>query len=285
MFTHCPNCEAVFQIDAVILSQANGQVRCGRCAAVFFALEYLHDTAEEALAARTSMGGSTSITGQPEAGETVGVEEAAVEATESSEAEAAQEDKEALEEEPEQIEAEGGRPAESLAADLLAEEAEAKAAGQGRRVLGWTAIIALLLVLAAQVIYYKRFALASNPLWRPAMETFCGVLGCSLPLKRDPGRIVMIDRSVREHPQVEGALLVSATIVNRAPFPQPYPFVELRLSDVSGRLEAGRWFRPEEYLPGGKVPEGGMPPGEPVHLMLEIVDPGTDTLSYRFDFL
>ena len=284
MFTHCPNCEAVFQVDAVILSKANGQVRCGRCAAVFFALEYLHDTAEEALAARTSMGGSTGLAGQPEAREAVGVEEGAAEAGEFPEAEAASEGEEAQEEKPEQAEAEGMQPAESLAAGLLAEEA--KAAGQGGRMLGWAAIIALLLVLAAQVVYYERFALAGNPLWRPAMETFCNVLGCSLPLKPDLGRIVMIDRSVREHPQVDGALLVSATIVNRAPFAQPYPFVGLRLADVSGNLQAGRWFRPEEYLPGGKVPEGGMPPGEPVHLVLEILDPGTgaETLSYRFDF-
>jgi predicted Zn finger-like uncharacterized protein len=41
MFTQCPQCETVFRLTADALGAAGGQVRCGRCSAVFDALKRL----------------------------------------------------------------------------------------------------------------------------------------------------------------------------------------------------------------------------------------------------
>ncbi|MEE8378995.1 MAG: DUF3426 domain-containing protein [Gammaproteobacteria bacterium] len=43
MFTQCPNCKTIFQVTAVQLKAANGDVRCGQCLAVFNALDNLSE--------------------------------------------------------------------------------------------------------------------------------------------------------------------------------------------------------------------------------------------------
>ena len=43
MYTQCPNCKTIFQVTAVQLKAANGDVRCGQCLAVFNALDNLSE--------------------------------------------------------------------------------------------------------------------------------------------------------------------------------------------------------------------------------------------------
>ncbi|TDJ44300.1 MAG: DUF3426 domain-containing protein [Gammaproteobacteria bacterium] len=47
MFTRCPECETIFRLGAQDLRRAAGKVRCGECASVFNALEYLEEEAEQ----------------------------------------------------------------------------------------------------------------------------------------------------------------------------------------------------------------------------------------------
>ena len=66
---------------------------------------------------------------------------------------------------------------------------------------------------------------------------------------------------------------------------QPYPLLEIRFSDLSNQLVAGRRFRPSEYLPGDASLQAGMPPHQPVHISLAIVDPGKEAVSFQFELL
>ena len=43
MYTQCPGCDTAFRVTATVLQQAAGRVRCGRCGAVFNALERLSE--------------------------------------------------------------------------------------------------------------------------------------------------------------------------------------------------------------------------------------------------
>ncbi len=43
MFTQCPQCDAIFQLTAIQLKAANGDVRCGQCLTVFSALDHLSE--------------------------------------------------------------------------------------------------------------------------------------------------------------------------------------------------------------------------------------------------
>ncbi|MEM6576226.1 MAG: MJ0042-type zinc finger domain-containing protein, partial [Pseudomonadota bacterium] len=47
MFTQCPECATVFPVSADALSISGGNVRCGACGAVFFAVQSLSDSLDE----------------------------------------------------------------------------------------------------------------------------------------------------------------------------------------------------------------------------------------------
>jgi hypothetical protein len=89
---------------------------------------------------------------------------------------------------------------------------------------------------------------------------------------------------VRANPEVPGALMVDALIVNEATFAQPFPVIELRFSSMGGNLIAGRRFRPDEYLAGELQGAKMMAPRTPVHIALAIDDPGQDAVNYVMVF-
>jgi hypothetical protein len=150
----------------------------------------------------------------------------------------------------------------------------------------WAAAnVLLILVLLGQYGYYNRQQLAQYPALRPWVAQLCATTGCALPLQRDVRRIALTSRLVESHPSRPNALLIDATLVNQADFAQPYPLVELRFSDLNNQLVAGRRFRPEEYLPPTASLQTGMAPHQPVHITLEITDPGKDAVSFQFELL
>jgi hypothetical protein len=104
-------------------------------------------------------------------------------------------------------------------------------------------------------------------------------------MRVDLDRIGILDRDVRKHPAVEGALLINVVIVNRADFIQPYPLFEVSFSDKSGVPVAMRRFRPAEYLGAEIDPTSGMSPQTPAEVVLEVLDPGTEAVSFQFGFL
>ena len=145
--------------------------------------------------------------------------------------------------------------------------------------------IVLILILLGQYAYFNRGTLSQYPELRPWLASLCAALGCETPLQRDVNRIVLTNRIVESHPKYPNALLIDATLVNDTDFPQPYPLVEIRFSDLNNQLVAGRRFRPGEYLPAGTRLQTGMAPRQPVHIILEIVDPGKDAVSFQFELL
>ncbi|WP_297528091.1 DUF3426 domain-containing protein, partial [Thiohalobacter sp.] len=149
----------------------------------------------------------------------------------------------------------------------------------------WLLAGVLLLALLLQAAYAFRVPLARDAGLGPWVVALCERLGCSLPPRRLPAAIEVLEREVRSHPQMPGALLVSATFANGADFVQPYPLVGLVMSDVSGAPVAARWFTPDEYLPPGVDARAGFAPGARLHLVLELEDPGPRVVSYQFEFL
>ena len=147
------------------------------------------------------------------------------------------------------------------------------------------AIIFLAVVLAAQWVFFNRAELARDRNWRPYLVEFCKHMQCSLPQQVDLSQIELVNRDVRQHPSVEEALLVNATLSNQADFTQPYPVLEVSFSDPGGNPVALGRFRPREYVDDASAIKSGMRPGKPVLIMLEIQDPGESAVSYQFGFL
>jgi hypothetical protein len=116
--------------------------------------------------------------------------------------------------------------------------------------------------------------------WRGAYATACNMGLCTLPSTRDTRKIKAYNLVVRTHPEQTKALIVDAIILNTAPFSQPFPKLELRFNDVANKIIAARQFQPSEYLAGELLGQTEMPKQQPVHLSLEIVDPGPEAMGY-----
>ena len=268
MYTYCPGCAAIFRITAETVSAAGGRVRCGECDRVFNAVDCLYD---DAVAARhaalmdTGQGLPVDAAVPPhDAGENV--HETVVPPHDA-----------------------GENAHESVAAAPLdrplPREGWTARSTTGKNMAGGLAIGLLVLLLGLQWAYFNRDTLAADASLRPVLERACNMLHCQLPLRVDLTQLEIINRDVRKHPQVDTALLINATVANRAGFNQPYPVFEISFSDLAGEPVAMRRFLPHEYLGESIVTAAGMAPDVPVHIVLEVRDPGDEAVSFEFGFL
>ncbi|KII29972.1 zinc finger-domain-containing protein [Pseudomonas fluorescens] len=138
--------------------------------------------------------------------------------------------------------------------------------------------------LAGQYVAYHFDELARQDQYRPWFQQFCPQIGCTVPSKVDIAKIKSSNLVVRSHPEFSGALVVDAIIYNRAPFSQPFPLLELRFADLNGHLIASRRFKPGEYLNGDLEGMVEMPPQTPIHIALDILDPGAKAVNYSLSF-
>ena len=138
--------------------------------------------------------------------------------------------------------------------------------------------------LVGQYVAYHFDELARQDQYRPWFQQLCPQIGCTVPSKVDIAKIKSSNLVVRSHPEFSGALVVDAIIYNRAPFSQPFPLLELRFADLNGHLIASRRFKPGEYLNGDLEGMVEMPPQTPIHIALDILDPGSKAVNYSLSF-
>ena len=263
MYTICPGCCTLFQVTAGQLGKAGGMVHCGECDHVYSAVDYLY---EELPAAREALSGQQEVaarmqTSPPATPVTAwpGVATGMLRERDLPPAFG------------------------SLAQPLFT-------GGWRREGIAWKDVLKgagfglLLLLLGFQWLYFNRAELSAQYYWRPALERMCDLLGCELPLRAEPDQLELLDRDVRQHPQVASALLINATFTNRSVFTQSYPLFEISFSNLAGTVVAVRRFKPSEYLAGGVDIEAGIAPDALVRVVLEVQDPGEDAVSYQFGF-
>jgi len=154
-----------------------------------------------------------------------------------------------------------------------------------RSMLTWGSLsLLMMLTFLGQAIYFKHNELGQISQLRPWVEMFCKHASCELSLQVDIGQIELLGQDIRSHPKSDGALLVSATIINNASFTQPYPGLQLSFSDMNGVKVATRNFLPKDYLPSKYSRKKGMESNIPIQLELELVDPGKNAVNFEFDF-
>ena len=93
----------------------------------------------------------------------------------------------------------------------------------------------------------------------------------------------MLQREVRPLPGRPGVLQVQASFRNDARWAQPWPDLELTLSDINGQPIAHRRFAPEEYL-GHLQGSARVEPGQSASIALEVRDPGKQAVAFEFEF-
>lgn len=149
----------------------------------------------------------------------------------------------------------------------------------------WAAgCVALALALAVQLGWAQRTELVSNPTTQPWALRVCARLACHLPPIHAPDHLVLASRDVRPDPTAAGALAITATIRNDAPFREAWPVIVLRMTDVDDRVVGMRRFRPADYQPDAARRSAGIPAGATVAIAFDVRDPGRRATGFRFDF-
>jgi predicted Zn finger-like uncharacterized protein len=263
MYAQCPECLTIYKLRAEALAQGRGRARCGSCGAEFDSLASLVDELPPepfSTLKRRPTGGALPQLDVPAARPQAQQRELFVEFDEA-------------------------RARRQTSSPSFAKPAP-RSVPVPRGGLGWmVGAFALFLLLAGQLAWAWRATLLADPRVSEFAIGACEHLGCRLPAVADRARIVLMARDVRPHPSEPHALIISATLANQAPFAQPYPTVEITLSDVNERRIALRRFAPEEYIGDLRALGAGLPAGGTASLSLEVEDPGKDAVAFEFRFL
>lgn len=176
-------------------------------------------------------------------------------------------------------------PISANIADLHDDPIDLQEQGKNRP-WGWMFGCLVLLGLAgAQFLFFNFDTLSRTPQWRPAYTSMCNILGCQVPDIQDINNFSTQLFAVKTHPHYQQALLAETLLLNKASYEQPFPDILLSFKDLNEKVIASRRFTPEQYLSGEMAGQTNIPPQTPVHIALEIVDPGAEAVSYNINLL
>lgn len=253
LVTCCPACATSFLVKPEQLAAHRGDVRCGKCSHVFNALDRLGEAPEEAYPAPASVEPAVPIETAP--------------VTPQSET----------------IIVPPPPPAPKYVEDV-ASRAKLKSVRKHSS-FKWALLAgAVLLMLAAllQAIYFLRTPIATKwPTLKPYLVQACDFANCTVELTRDADQLMIDDSDIQEDAEHQGVIRLSSTLINRAPFPQAYPLLELTLTDSEDKPMLRRSFSPAEYVPAGTIIDEGIAAGEEIHINLTLSANDEAIAGYR----
>jgi predicted Zn finger-like uncharacterized protein len=247
MFTRCPECLDVHRLSASLLAHAGGRVRCGNCDQEFNAVAHLFDHWPDS-------GTTPSATLAPEA-------RPPVLGTKTM------------------IPGDTGEPKPGNAEP----EPESHPGNANRS--AWQAIFVLLLLITiSNAAWTFREPLSAHPGVRGLLVR-AGLMDAEVVQEfRDLSRLHLVSRDMHKHPTRAGMLALSVTFVNRAARAQPYPGLEVTLTDAAGLGLARREFSAADYLPSTGAATGLLAPNTHVPILLEFADPGDNAIGFDIAF-
>jgi predicted Zn finger-like uncharacterized protein len=147
-----------------------------------------------------------------------------------------------------------------------------------------SSMIALVVLFAALLYGFKeRSNLLNIPVVRPVLAGLCTVLPCDVPAHVDVAAFKTVKRAAFSHPNVQNALIIDLAFINEAAFSQPHPVLELKLTDITGRLVVKNKFSPSDYLDSWQDGDQ-LGSGERLNVSLTVEDPGRDVTSFMVAF-
>ena len=254
LFTRCPDCDTVFRVTTRHLQASGGQVRCGRCDAVFDAFASL--TAKPPGVSQAHSAGVERQSNSPDEATAI-----APPADPSTLSDAVLARKQDTAPEPTITPVQKGRRRIADESETNLYEWEFKPAPKLRRTGLWLSLSILLLVSGLiQAGYLFRTEIMVNlPQLRPLYQQACQWLSCEIGLPRlaDQLNIVASDLQFVD-PQRPNLVKLTALVRNRARVPVEYPAFELTLTNAQQKVVARRVFLPHDYLEESAQSDDGL---------------------------
>ena len=148
--------------------------------------------------------------------------------------------------------------------------------------LWWIASLLLLLALLAQAAYRYRGEIAVLvPEAKPLLERVCAEFGCELPLPRRAELLSIESSDLQADASHTNAMVLTATLRNRAAFVQAFPALELSLTSAEGQTVARRVLLPRDYLAQGARSDAGFAAGSELQIRVYIEAAALKPTGYR----
>ena len=116
-----------------------------------------------------------------------------------------------------------------------------------RRILLLLANLALIALLVFQTGKYFMDDLAQIKVLRPVLEAGCQLAGCRVPTASRPAAIEQLSSKMTVLDGQKDGLRIAVTLINRDSAEQPFPAMELSLTDRGGRIISRRIVKADQY--------------------------------------
>ncbi|MDH5631517.1 MAG: zinc-ribbon and DUF3426 domain-containing protein [Gammaproteobacteria bacterium] len=271
MYCRCPECQTVFSITSQQLQERNGLVRCGHCTTVFRGDQNL--VGSPAAAPAKPVKAPVAVPTPAESSTPIST---AADATTPALPEFKIDTRPRRHIRPDQTQL-----SRDEARDIL-KELTGRRPGQRTRPVYWgLGSLVLLLLVCAQTLYYYRDNLAWHPQLGSYIHQACEFAGCTIAPRQDVALIELTGTSVAPHPKFKSALRIKATLINRAKYEQPFPHMEVKLTNRRGETTSRRLFGPDNYLDKEERTSGSMSRNTANRIQLDVTSPDDATEGYE----
>lgn len=258
--TQCPQCGTHFKITEAQRNAHQGKVRCGKCQAIFNAVENLY-TPPQQLALPLALDDIADVTGLHRVYDPY----AEMESTVSISPEAA---------------ARMSNDFSHIPDVYLAPKAKPLSPGQNLLLTAGSVLLGIALLL--QLTYFFRVEIAARlPGIKPAMLKTCALLNCTLPLPQKIDLISIESSELEADPSQPNIITLHALLRSRAPYAMGYPSIELTLTDIQDNAIARRTFGPAQYLRSGQAEKNGFPANRESAIKLHLNTTDLKPAGYR----
>lgn len=141
----------------------------------------------------------------------------------------------------------------------------------------------LLLALTAMAINTLH-GLANDPYLREEISRrWCAVIECNTQVTQDYSQLDILRRNIYAHPNQNGVLVISVSVINRAARAVEYPTLQVRMTDKNGTAIATGDFTPVNYMEN--YADGLLvKPEQTVDIVVQVADPGAEAQSFDLQF-
>ena len=274
----CPHCEAAVLLDAAHLNAREGLVRCGACGEVFNAKWHLTADAE----------GQSPESMAPAVG---AAPDAPAYTQQNRLRQPAKSGALPNSPTPRNSPKLPDRSAASVSTDPQTSRANginlngalAPRTVPLSRLLWSVAALGLLVVLGWQVKYAYTEKYAQHQEYGPFLTAGCELFNCALPARTDSSRLTLTHTRIDLHPFAPGAIRITVKLVNEAVFAQPYPDLQVTLTDWNGRVVGRRTFPPGRYFAEGQPETLGS--GELGVMLFDIARPHEKAVGFEVNIV
>jgi predicted Zn finger-like uncharacterized protein len=148
----------------------------------------------------------------------------------------------------------------------------------------WSAgTVALVIILAAQIVNHYRNDLAANAQLNGPLTALYASLGIPLVPRWDLHAYDVRQLGASVDSASSGQIMVRASIKNGAPQAQPLPLLRVTLQDRFGNRIAARDVPPQYYLPRARPASSLLSAGQRIDAEMAFVDPGSNAVGFEID--